>query len=122
MQQQLEQGFLNKIEGRQITKDGREIVFDVNTKLITYKGQAAVLAVDRDVTERKLAEQQLRESEARYRAIVEDQTEMICRFTPDFVADLRQRCLLPLLRQTARGTDRQRLSCRRSIDEDHARR
>jgi diguanylate cyclase (GGDEF)-like protein/PAS domain S-box-containing protein len=33
--------------------------------------------------ERQLAEEALRESEARYRAIVEDQTELICRFLPD---------------------------------------
>jgi diguanylate cyclase (GGDEF)-like protein/PAS domain S-box-containing protein len=33
--------------------------------------------------ERQLAEEALRGSEARYRAIVEDQTELICRFLPD---------------------------------------
>lgn len=33
--------------------------------------------------ERSLAEDALRKSEARYRAIVEDQTELICRFAPD---------------------------------------
>jgi PAS domain S-box-containing protein len=32
---------------------------------------------------RKRTEEALRESEARYRAIVEDQTELICRFMPD---------------------------------------
>ncbi|MFN8452786.1 MAG: PAS domain S-box protein [Anaerolineae bacterium] len=82
--QQLQQGSLSQIEGAQITKDGREIVIDVTSKLITYRGLPAVLAVVRDITERKRAEQQLRESEARYRAIIEDQTEMICRLTPDW--------------------------------------
>lgn len=33
--------------------------------------------------ERAIAEDALRKSEARYRAIVEDQTELICRFAPD---------------------------------------
>jgi PAS domain S-box-containing protein len=36
-----------------------------------------------ELTERKQVEEALRQSEARYRAIVEDQTELICRFKPD---------------------------------------
>jgi diguanylate cyclase (GGDEF)-like protein/PAS domain S-box-containing protein len=36
-----------------------------------------------DITERRLAEQELKISEARYKAIVEDQTDLICRFLPD---------------------------------------
>jgi PAS domain S-box-containing protein len=36
-----------------------------------------------DITERKEMEEELRRSEERYRAVVEDQTEFICRFLPD---------------------------------------
>jgi PAS domain S-box-containing protein len=36
-----------------------------------------------EIAERKEAERALQASEARYSAIVEDQTELICRFTPD---------------------------------------
>ncbi len=43
-----------------------------------------VLEYVEDVTERKQAERRLIASETRYRAIVEDQTELICRFRPDF--------------------------------------
>lgn len=45
--------------------------------------QGLTYAVARDITEQKQAETALRESERRYRTVVEDQTEFICRFTPD---------------------------------------
>jgi len=41
------------------------------------------LSIQEDITQRKHIEQALRESEARYRAVVEDQTELICRALPD---------------------------------------
>lgn len=40
----------------------------------------AVIGTLRDISELKQAQTRLQESEARYRAIVEDQTELICRF------------------------------------------
>jgi diguanylate cyclase (GGDEF)-like protein/PAS domain S-box-containing protein len=36
-----------------------------------------------DITERKEAEERLREAEERYRNVVEQQTELVCRFLPD---------------------------------------
>lgn len=41
------------------------------------------LCIAKDITSQKQAESALRHSEARYRAIVEDQTELICRFLHD---------------------------------------
>lgn len=41
-----------------------------------------LLALASVFEERRVREEELRESEARYRAIVEDQTELICRFQP----------------------------------------
>ena len=45
--------------------------------------QEKVAELERAQAERKRADEALRESEGRYRAIVEDQTELICRFLPD---------------------------------------
>lgn len=43
-----------------------------------------IFAAARDITERKRMIEELRESERRYRSVVEDQTELICRFRPDY--------------------------------------
>ena len=48
---------------------------------VTYASRLADLIWD--VTERKRVEEELRRSEARYRSILEDQTELICRYLPD---------------------------------------
>jgi PAS domain S-box-containing protein len=48
-------------------------------------GDDEVLVIVRDVTEALQAERRLQESEARYLAVINDQTELICRFTEDGV-------------------------------------
>jgi PAS domain S-box-containing protein len=55
------------------------------TVLESFLATVAVLGlvVSALTAERVRAEARLRESEARYRAIVDDQTELICRFVPD---------------------------------------
>jgi PAS domain S-box-containing protein len=42
-----------------------------------------ILGITRDITDRKQAEEALKKTELRYRAIVEDQTDLINRFLPD---------------------------------------
>lgn len=79
------QGLLNK--GKQkgeyqiLRKDGKKIV--VGYVAIANISPDLHLFVINDITKSKKAEKDLRVSEERYHAIVQDQTELICRFTPD---------------------------------------
>ncbi len=63
--------------------DGSMIDVDVTTTPGFWKGRPAAFVTFRDITEQKQAEIALWESEERYRNVVEDQTEFICRFLPD---------------------------------------
>ncbi len=46
-------------------------------------GVAGAIAMVTDITARKMAEEELRRQEARYRAVVEGQAELVCRYTPE---------------------------------------
>ncbi|MDM8566611.1 PAS domain S-box protein [Candidatus Halobeggiatoa sp. HSG11] len=73
------------IEKRFLRKDGSFFWADVSMTVIrNHKGLfKSVIGVIVDITERKKAEDNLRASEARYRGVVEDQSELICRFLPN---------------------------------------
>lgn len=60
-----------------ITKNGTKIVGIHNTKLIDYEGGKAILGIITDVTQRKLAEDALRESEEKYRNLIERSNDAI---------------------------------------------
>jgi PAS domain S-box-containing protein len=49
-----------------ISKDGKTVNVEVNASLLEYKGTIADMAIIRDVTERKRAEEALRESEEKF--------------------------------------------------------
>lgn len=64
-------------------RDGRAIDVEVNAQLFDYHGQPAVLSIARDITDRKKNEQAFRESEERYRQLVEYSTDVIYRTDAD---------------------------------------
>ncbi|MDD1715582.1 MAG: PAS domain S-box protein, partial [Methanolinea sp.] len=68
-----------------LTQDGEEKHLKVKVVPTVFDdGSRGLTLIIEDVTLPTLYEQKLRINEARYRAIVEDQTELICRFTPDY--------------------------------------
>ncbi len=64
-------------EGGYITGEGQEIPFEFNARFIEIGGRGAVLSIARNISERKRAEEELRESEARYRVLVELLPDMV---------------------------------------------
>jgi two-component system cell cycle sensor histidine kinase/response regulator CckA len=60
-----------------ITKDGRKMPVEMNVKIIEYNGTPAILAISRDITERKLSEETLKEALEKYQLIFENAKEGI---------------------------------------------
>jgi PAS domain S-box-containing protein len=80
-----QQGQPIHFEHRSIAPTGQDVwlAATVSKMAISAGGRSRFSCIIEDVTERKRIEQALQSSEARYRAIVQDQTELICRFQAD---------------------------------------
>ncbi len=64
-------------------KDGSVFYADINTYPVTLGGRSQLVGLFRDVTERRKAEERIRESEARYRSIFESAADIIYLLNPD---------------------------------------
>jgi diguanylate cyclase (GGDEF)-like protein/PAS domain S-box-containing protein len=84
-------GETDAVEYRVIRPDGSVWWLEmIATNLLENPAVQGIVTNSRDVTERKIAEfalleneARMRHNEARYRGVVEDQTELVCRYLPD---------------------------------------
>jgi len=67
-----------------VTLKGQTHYFQLTKQpFIQNSQEILLLVVGTDITERRQQEEALRRSETRYRAIVQEQTDLVCRFLPD---------------------------------------
>ncbi len=65
-------------EARHQKKDGTIINVEITSHQLDFEGRQAALVLANDITNRKLAEQALRDSEDRYRDLVDNSHELMC--------------------------------------------
>lgn len=76
-----------------VAKDGREIPVEVSTRVFELRGALMCLSIARDITERKTAEEALRESEEKYRTMIQNANDLIWTVGEDGVFTfVNQRC------------------------------
>jgi len=92
-------------ESRHRTRDGRIFPVEVSTNYFEYGGRAYHLALVRDITERKRAEEALRESETRFRTLLDHAADAL------FIQDLEQGTIVDVNQQACEslGFTRQEL-------------
>ena len=64
-------------EAVNLRKDGSEVPVEVSSRLFEYGGKPAILGVTRDITERKSAQEALRQSEIKFRSLIENAFDVI---------------------------------------------
>jgi len=71
------------IELPALRRNGEEFYVELSLSLWQHGPSSRVIAALRDVTQRRRADEEVRRSEARYRALVQTQVEAVCRWLPD---------------------------------------
>jgi PAS domain S-box-containing protein len=79
LMEQIWQGEPITYETIHVAKDGTRIPVEVRSRTVTFGGKKVRLGIGRDITERKKAEETLRESETRYRRLAENASDVIYR-------------------------------------------
>jgi PAS domain S-box-containing protein len=68
----LQQGFVRNLEIDYMSREGRIVPVEVNATVVKSSQGVQILALCRDITERKMAEEAVRESEGKFRSIFEN--------------------------------------------------
>jgi two-component system cell cycle sensor histidine kinase/response regulator CckA len=66
------------METRLVHKDGRRIPIEIGTTRVAFEGRDVIIAFNRDIRERKAAEEALGRSEQRFRRLIEAAPQAIC--------------------------------------------
>ena len=64
-------------EGLHVCKDGRKIPVEISNHLFDLEGVPTILSTVRDITERKQAQEAVRQSEERYRALIDTAPDVV---------------------------------------------
>ncbi|NTV45120.1 MAG: PAS domain S-box protein [Chlorobiales bacterium] len=81
-------------------KDGTELILEINSAVISYKGSTAILSINHDVSERKHIENALRQSKRRYERIVNTALEGVWQLRGDMSTEYVNQQMADLLGYT----------------------
>jgi two-component system cell cycle sensor histidine kinase/response regulator CckA len=96
-----ERGFLRDMEAELRKKTGERIPVVYSSETIELHGEPCLISIAQDFTERKRTEEKLRESEERYRSVVELSPEAILIIQDGRLAFANSACVRLLAAQTA---------------------
>jgi PAS domain S-box-containing protein len=83
IEETLQKGKTSRFETKHRKKDGTEMLLEINATVVDYKGQRAIVSINRDITERRKAELGLIESEKRYRNLTQNAPIALSRYSID---------------------------------------
>jgi len=87
----------NRFESEMISGKGKHVWVDVTASPIEYGGRPAVVAMLYDITDRKLAEQSVKQSEQRFRTVIENTSDIITLLDPEGIIQYESPSIMPRL-------------------------